>query len=574
MAEHTPNLGLLKKDPLADGNETFNIETMLNDNWDKIDEAVGQVREELENVDVDIPNASLTEKGIVQLSNATNGTREDVAATEKAVKAAYDEALAGKQLGVEQKANVVAALNSIGVAASTSETWAQLVAKMAGVIRATGNATPGDVLAGKTFSNASGNGLTGGMPNRSAENHHMPGLETTVWAGDRAFIRPPAGYYDGNTWVTAPATTLKSENIKQGINILGIDGTYGKLLGEQEPAYSVWETQMPDNTYLTSGSLLDTDYEGYIYVLSAPSKLLIKYSPLNGSQVWRVSIQWSQNLHDIKIDRNNNVWISDNSGNILKFDKNGRHLLTFYTAGNSSVKFDIDNNSNIYVVTQTRRVSDLNYGDIRKYNSNGQLLHTTTLQGISSGHTPQNIGVSPDGSKIVVYSSSGHIFTYGSTLNFINLYSDGKIHVANIIVENNGDCYCTAQDNINTGSTLRWFPFTNPNNDVASNMFAGGLILDRRTSRMFGITSLSGSYGAFGRLSYGKGSESVRNYYGLFGWKWLTPVWVSSQINCICLSVAPSKMDEGIYSLRYERQSNGSSQIFLRKTVEGDLIMY
>lgn len=162
MAEHTPNLGLLKKDPLADGNETFNIETMLNDNWDKIDEAVGQVREELENVDVDIPNASLTEKGIVQLSNATNGTREDVAATEKAVKAAYDEALAGKQLGVEQKANVVAALNSIGVAASTSETWAQLVAKMAGVIRATGNATPGDVLAGKTFSNASGNGLTGG----------------------------------------------------------------------------------------------------------------------------------------------------------------------------------------------------------------------------------------------------------------------------------------------------------------------------------------------------------------------------------------------------------------------------
>lgn len=90
MAEHTPNLGLLKKDPLADGNETFNIETMLNDNWDKIDEAVGQVREELENVDVDIPNASLTEKGIVQLSNATNGTREDVAATEKAVKAAYD----------------------------------------------------------------------------------------------------------------------------------------------------------------------------------------------------------------------------------------------------------------------------------------------------------------------------------------------------------------------------------------------------------------------------------------------------------------------------------------------------
>lgn len=89
MSSNTPNLGLLKKDPMLDGNETFNIKTMLNDNWDKIDEAVGQVREDLGNVN--IPDASLTVKGKVQLSNATDGIRENVAATEKAVKAAYDE---------------------------------------------------------------------------------------------------------------------------------------------------------------------------------------------------------------------------------------------------------------------------------------------------------------------------------------------------------------------------------------------------------------------------------------------------------------------------------------------------
>ncbi|GIP17755.1 hypothetical protein J40TS1_33970 [Paenibacillus montaniterrae] len=41
MASHTPNLDLLKKDPVADANDTFNIETMLNDNWDKIDAASG-----------------------------------------------------------------------------------------------------------------------------------------------------------------------------------------------------------------------------------------------------------------------------------------------------------------------------------------------------------------------------------------------------------------------------------------------------------------------------------------------------------------------------------------------------
>lgn len=37
MTSYTPNLNLLKKDPSTDGNDTFNITTMLNDNWDKID---------------------------------------------------------------------------------------------------------------------------------------------------------------------------------------------------------------------------------------------------------------------------------------------------------------------------------------------------------------------------------------------------------------------------------------------------------------------------------------------------------------------------------------------------------
>ncbi|MEK4980993.1 phage tail protein [Bacillus sp. FSL K6-6540] len=215
MSSNTPNLGLLKKDPMVDGNETFNIETMLNENWDKVDEAVGQVREDLGNIDVDIPEASLTEKGIVQLSSATNGTRENVAATEKAVKAAYDEALAGKQLGVEQKANVVAALNSIGVAASTSEAWAQLVAKMAGVIKATGNATAGDVLAGKTFSNAVGNNRTGTMPNRGAGGLITPGTTN---------ITKQAGYYSSDIIIRGEPNKIPG-NIRVGVSLDGVPGS-------------------------------------------------------------------------------------------------------------------------------------------------------------------------------------------------------------------------------------------------------------------------------------------------------------------------------------------------------------
>lgn len=37
MPSNTPVLGLYKKDPATDGNDTFNIETMLNQNWDKLD---------------------------------------------------------------------------------------------------------------------------------------------------------------------------------------------------------------------------------------------------------------------------------------------------------------------------------------------------------------------------------------------------------------------------------------------------------------------------------------------------------------------------------------------------------
>lgn len=37
MGSYTRNMNLYKADPVADANKTFNITTMLNDNWDKID---------------------------------------------------------------------------------------------------------------------------------------------------------------------------------------------------------------------------------------------------------------------------------------------------------------------------------------------------------------------------------------------------------------------------------------------------------------------------------------------------------------------------------------------------------
>ena len=47
MASYTTNLNLLKKDPAADASDTFNIKSMLNDNWDKIDAAAGKSAEKI-----------------------------------------------------------------------------------------------------------------------------------------------------------------------------------------------------------------------------------------------------------------------------------------------------------------------------------------------------------------------------------------------------------------------------------------------------------------------------------------------------------------------------------------------
>jgi len=99
-----------------------------------------------------------------------------------------------------QGGNIVQGVNIFGVAGSA--------------IAATGNATAGEVLTGKTFSNASAAGLTGTMPNNGAVTY-------TPGATDQAVA---AGYHNGSGKVEGDAD-LVAGNIKQGVNIFGVDGT-------------------------------------------------------------------------------------------------------------------------------------------------------------------------------------------------------------------------------------------------------------------------------------------------------------------------------------------------------------
>ncbi|MCY7485823.1 tail fiber protein [Paenibacillus alvei] len=73
-----------------------------------------------------LPGASISTAGIVQLSTATNGTRANVAATESAVKAAYDRANEAFQSGVEWRGRIAGAINAKGVPASGNDEWGTL----------------------------------------------------------------------------------------------------------------------------------------------------------------------------------------------------------------------------------------------------------------------------------------------------------------------------------------------------------------------------------------------------------------------------------------------------------------
>ncbi|AOZ91619.1 tail fiber protein [Paenibacillus crassostreae] len=181
-----------------------------------------------------INDASLTQPGIVQLSNATDGIRENIAPTEKALGLVMAEATAGKTAGNERKAEVVAVLVAKGVSATTSESWDSLIAKLTALIKATGNAVLVDVLAGKTFSNESGNNRVGTMPDYSGYpgNGGYANAKSVKGDGQGSLVfEPNTGYYkegintNGYGAIIAVDPEYVPSSFRADKNIFGVQGS-------------------------------------------------------------------------------------------------------------------------------------------------------------------------------------------------------------------------------------------------------------------------------------------------------------------------------------------------------------
>lgn len=116
-------------------------------------------------------------------------------------------------------------------------------------------ATASEILATKT-AYVSGNKITGTMPNRGA-------ISATI-----STLTPytvPQGYHDGSGTVAVSTTNIIASNIKSGVTILGIEGTY---TGEAITTQSKVVTPSASQQIITADS--GYDYLAQVTVNAVP----------------------------------------------------------------------------------------------------------------------------------------------------------------------------------------------------------------------------------------------------------------------------------------------------------------
>ena len=105
MASYTPNLDLLKKSPVTDGDDMFNVETMLNENWDRIDRGVGDYTTPAQKMGLTGDLSVGASLGVLANIGNVHVWRKTVVAEE--------EIPAGYTLGPVQNSNIITYLTSV-----------------------------------------------------------------------------------------------------------------------------------------------------------------------------------------------------------------------------------------------------------------------------------------------------------------------------------------------------------------------------------------------------------------------------------------------------------------------------
>lgn len=107
-----------------------------------------------------------------------------------------------------KKANITRNVGRFAVIPDNGKVLRAVIIDTTGITsgQSTGNATEENVLYGKTFSNSSGTGKTGSMPNKT-------GWTATGTAGQKTYI--PKGYHDGNGYVDCPSGGVSQDLVAE-----------------------------------------------------------------------------------------------------------------------------------------------------------------------------------------------------------------------------------------------------------------------------------------------------------------------------------------------------------------------
>lgn len=223
MSTPTSKLGISK----PSGNETVSRST-FNAIYDQIDAAAAS-QADLDTLKSTAATKVQLDAHTTRTDNPHNTTATQVSLnssnfTSTNVKAGMDELFTNVSNG---KTTVAAAITGKGVAASGNDTFAQLASKVSSIQLATGNAGTGDVLVGKTFSNATTTGATGTM-----SNYGNVALATPTTSNQYL----SAGYYGSGSYVKGDPN-LNTSNIRAGATIFGVPGD----------AWTVWTGDCENN---------------------------------------------------------------------------------------------------------------------------------------------------------------------------------------------------------------------------------------------------------------------------------------------------------------------------------------
>jgi streptogramin lyase len=161
-----------------------------------------------------------------------------------------------------------------------------------------------------------------------------------------------------------------------------------------------------------------TDAQGNVYISDYVNKRIMKYNSLGEFQLQITPpgvsggvIPWG-----IDIASNGNIYLVDKNPddpNIIKLDSSGNYVERFYTGG-IATGLSVDSQDYIYISSE-------NTHDIRKYNSNGDLITQWGEYGTGDGqfYTPRAIATDSQDNVYVVDTFNYRIQKFDSSGNFI-----------------------------------------------------------------------------------------------------------------------------------------------------------